>query len=160
DPYKLQDSRPDGKTQIAFSNSLRYFFIKADGALQSDYRYYRDDFGIRSHTLDLSWFQNVTRSFKIVPMLRYYSQSAADFYTNIDDFLKPLSESQSSDYRLSAFGAVSGGLSFVTDFGGWSATLTAERYVANEKYSAFTVAQPSPGLVQFTRLSLGVNYAF
>ena len=99
DPYKLQDSRPDEKTQIAFSNSLRYFFIKADGALQSDYRYYRDDFGIRSHTLDLSWFQNVTRSFKIVPMLRYYSQSAADFYTNIDDFLKPLSESQSSDYR-------------------------------------------------------------
>ena len=29
-------------------------------------------------------------------MLRYYSQSAADFYTNIDDFLKPLSESQSA----------------------------------------------------------------
>ncbi|MEE3086329.1 MAG: DUF3570 domain-containing protein [Pseudomonadota bacterium] len=160
DPYKLQDSRPDGKTQIAFANSLRYFFIEADGALQSDYRYYRDDFGVRSHTLDLSWFQNVTRSLKIVPMLRYYSQTAADFYTNIDDFLKPLSVSQSSDYRLSAFGAVSGGLSVVADFGGWSATLTAERYVANEKYSAFTVDQPSPGLVQFTRLSLGVNYSF
>ena len=93
-------------------------------------------------------------------MLRYYSQTAADFYTNIDDFLKPLSESQSSDYRLSAFGAASGGLSVVADFGGWSATLTAERYVANEKYSAFTVDQPSPGLVQFTRLSLGVNYSF
>ena len=28
DPYKLQDSRPDEKTQIAFSNSLRYFFIR------------------------------------------------------------------------------------------------------------------------------------
>ena len=41
-----------------------------------------------------------------------------------------------------------------------SATLTAERYVANEKYSAFAVAQTSPGLVQFTRLSLGVDYAF
>ena len=80
----FQDSRPDGKTQIAFANSLRYFFIEADGALQSDYRYYRDDFGVRSHTLDLSWFQNVTRSLKIVPMLRYYSQTAADFYTNIE----------------------------------------------------------------------------
>ena len=160
DPYKLQDSRPDNKTQVAFSNSLRYYFIDANGALQGDYRYYRDDFGIHSHTLDLSWFQNVTNSLKIVPMLRYYSQSPADFYSNIDDFLKPLSENQSSDYRLSAFGAISGGLSFVANFGGWIATLTAERYVANEKYSAFTVDQPSPGLVQFTRLSLGVSYEF
>lgn len=160
DPYKLQDSRPNNKNQIAFSNSLRYYFIDMEGALQGEYRYYRDDFGINSHTLDVSWFQNVTKSLKIVPMLRYYTQSAADFYTNIDDFLKPLSENQSSDYRLSAFGAVSGGLSFVADFGGWAATLTAERYVANEKYSSFAVNQPSPGLVQFTRLSLGVNYTF
>ena len=160
DPYKLQDSRPNNKNQIAFSNSLRYYLIDMEGALQGEYRYYRDDFGINSHTLDVSWFQNVTKSLKIVPMLRYYTQSAADFYTNIDDFLKPLSENQSSDYRLSAFGAVSGGLSFVADFGGWAATLTAERYVANEKYSSFAVNQPSPGLVQFTRLSLGVNYTF
>ncbi|MBK50921.1 MAG: hypothetical protein CMQ45_00865 [Gammaproteobacteria bacterium] len=160
DPYKLQDSRPNNKNQIAFSNSLRYYFIDMEGALQGEYRYYRDDFGINSHTLDVSWFQNVTKSLKIVPMLRYYTQSAADFYTNIDDFLKPLSENQSSDYRLSAFGAVSGGLSFVADFGGWAATLTAERYVANAKYSSFAVNQPSPGLVQFTRLSLGVNYTF
>lgn len=160
DPYKLQDSRPDNKTQIAFSNSLRYFFIEADGALQANYRYYHDDFGISSHTLDLSWFQNINRSFQVAPMLRYYSQSAADFYTNIDDFLKPLTEYQSSDYRLSAFGAFSGGINLIADFGDWTATLTAERYVANEKYSAYAVNQPSPALVQFVRLSLGVDYSF
>lgn len=160
DPYKLQDSRPDNKTQIAFSNSLRYFFIEADGALQANYRYYHDDFGISSHTLDLSWFQNINRSFQVAPMLRYYSQSAADFYTNIDDFLKPLTQHQSSDYRLSAFGAFSGGINLIADFGDWTATLTAERYVANEKYSAYAVNQPSPALVQFVRLSLGVDYSF
>ena len=160
DPYKLQDARPDNKTQIAFSNSLRYFFIEADGALQANYRYYRDDFGISSHTLDLSWFQNINRSFQVAPMLRYYSQSAADFYTNIDDFTKPLTEPQSSDYRLSAFGAFSGGINLIADFGDWTATLTAERYVANEKYSVYAVNQPSPALVQFVRLSLGVDYSF
>lgn len=160
DPYKLQDARPDNKTQIAFSNSLRYFFIEADGALQANYRYYHDDFGISSHTLDLSWFQNINRSFQVAPMLRYYSQSAADFYTNIDDFTKPLTEPQSSDYRLSAFGAFSGGINLIADFGDWTATLTAERYVANEKYSVYAVNQPSLALVQFVRLSLGVDYSF
>ncbi len=160
DPYKLQDARHDNKTQIAFSNSLRYFFIEADGALQANYRYYHDDFGISSHTLDLSWFQNINRSFQVAPMLRYYSQSAADFYTNIDDFTKPLTEPQSSDYRLSAFGAFSGGINLIADFGDWTATFTAERYVANEKYSVYAVNQPSPALVQFVRLSLGVDYSF
>jgi hypothetical protein len=160
DPYKLQDARPDNKTQIALSNSLRYFFIEADGALQANYRYYRDDFGISSHTLDLSWFQNINRTFQIAPVLRYYSQSAADFYTNIDDFTKPLTEPQSSDYRLSAFGAFSGGINLIADFGDWTTTFTAERYVANEKYSVYAVNQPSPALVQFVRLSLGVDYSF
>ena len=160
DPYKLQDARPDNKTQIALSNSLRYFFIEADGALQANYRYYREDFGISSHTLDLSWFQNINRTFQIAPVLRYYSQSAADFYTNIDDFTKPLTEPQSSDYRLSAFGAFSGGINLIADFGDWTTTFTAERYVANEKYSVYAVNQPSPALVQFVRLSLGVDYSF
>ena len=160
DPYKLQDARPDNKTQIALSNSLRYFFIEADGALQANYRYYHDDFGISSHTLDLSWFQNINRSFQVAPMLRYYSQSAAEFYTNIDDFTKPLTEPQSSDYRLSAFGAFSGGINLIADFGDWTTTFTAERYVANEKYSVYAVNQPSPALVQFVRLSLGVDYSF
>lgn len=160
DPYKLQDARPDNKTQIALSNSLRYFFIEADGALQANYRYYRDDFGISSHTLDLSWFQNINRTFQIAPVLRYYSQSAAEFYTNIDDFTKPLTEPQSSDYRLSAFGAFSGGINLIADFGDWTTTFTAERYVANEKYSVYAVNQPSPALVQFVRLSLGVDYSF
>ncbi len=160
DPYKLRDTRPGSKTQLAFSTSYRRFFIGPNAALHTDYRLYHDDFGISSHTVDLAWHQNIGRDFKIVPMLRYYSQSAADFYTNIDDFLRPIEEYQSSDYRLSAFGAISGGLSFVADLGSWTATLTAERYRANEKYSAYEVTQASPALVQFTRISVGVDYSF
>ena len=160
DPYKLQDSRPDAKTQLVLANSYRRFFIDANAALHADYRLYHDDFGITSHTLDLSWFQNLGRSWQLVPNLRYYTQSSADFYTNIDDFLKPLSEFQSSDYRLSAFGVVSGGLHLIADMGQWKATITAERYVANDKYSGFNVTQASPALVKFTRLSLGIDYSF
>jgi hypothetical protein len=160
DPYKLRDVRPDDKTQIAWSNSYRRFFVSADAALHVNYRYYHDDFGISSHTSDLSWHQNLGRTFQLVPQLRYYSQSAADFFTNVDDFLNPTSEYQSSDYRLSAFGAVSGGFSVIADMGSWKATLTAERYLANDKYSAFDVSQPSTALVKYNRVSLGVDFQF
>ncbi len=160
DPYKLRDIRPDDKTQLAWSNSYRKFFVAANAALHVNYRYYHDDFGISSHTSDLSWHQNLGRTFQLVPQLRYYSQSAADFFTNVDDFLNPTSEYQSSDYRLSAFGAVSGGFSVIADMGSWKATLTAERYLANDKYSAFDVSQPSTALVKYNRVSLGIDFQF
>ena len=160
DPYKLRDSRPDDKTQFALSNSYRRFLVEADASLHINYRYYHDDFGISSHTADLSWHQNLGRRFRAIPSIRYYSQSSADFFTNIDDFLKPLTEYQSSDYRLSAFGAISGGISFVADMGNWKATLTAERYLANEDYSVHSVNQSSTALVKYTRLSLGIDFTF
>jgi hypothetical protein len=160
DPYKLRDIRPDDKTQIAWSNSYRRFFISANAAFHVNYRYYHDDFGISSHTSDVSWHQNLGRTFQLVPQLRYYSQSAADFFTNVDDFLSPISEYQSSDYRLSTFGAVSGGISVIADMQSWKATLTAERYLANDKYSAYEVSQPSTALVKYNRVSLGIDFRF
>lgn len=160
DPYKLRDFRPDEKTQIAWSNSYRRFFVSANAALHVNYRYYHDDFGISSHTSDLSWHQNLGRTFQIVPTLRYYNQSAAEFFTNVDDFLNPISEYQSSDYRLSAFGAVSGGFSVIADMNSWKITLTAERYLANDKYSAYDVSLPSTALVKYNRISLGIDFRF
>jgi hypothetical protein len=160
DPYKLRDFRPDDKTQIAWSNSYRRFFVSANAALHVNYRYYHDDFGISSHTSDLSWQQNLGRTFQIVPTLRYYNQSAAEFFTNVDDFLNPISEYQSSDYRLSAFGAVSGGFSVIADMNSWKVTLTAERYLANDKYSAYDVSLPSTALVKYNRISLGIDFRF
>lgn len=160
DPYKLRDVRPDDKTQISWSNSYRRFFVAANAALHLNHRYYHDDFGISSNTTDVSWHQNIGSSFQVIPIVRYYSQSAADFFTNTDDFLKPPGEYQSSDYRLSAFGAISGGLNFVADLGEWTAILTAERYMANEKYSAYNVSQESTALVKYYRVSLGFEYSF
>ena len=160
DPYKLRDFRPDEKTQIAWSNSYRRFFVSANAALHVNYRYYHDDFGISSHTSDLSWHQNLGRTFQIVPTLRYYNQSAAEFFTNVDDFLNPISEYQSSDYRLSAFGAVSGGFSVIADMNSWKIKLTAERYLANDKYSAYDVSLPSTALVKYNRISLGIDFRF
>ena len=108
----------------------------------------------------MAWHQNLGDVFRVVPTVRYYSQSAADFFTNLDNFLLPLPEYQSSDYRLSAFGVISGAISLVADLGEWITTLTVERYLANGKYSAFEVNQPSTALVKYFRVSLGIEYSF
>ncbi|MEX2132108.1 MAG: DUF3570 domain-containing protein, partial [Pseudohongiellaceae bacterium] len=160
DPYKLRDVRPGDKMQVAVASSMRKFFVGADAALHVNYRFYHDDFGISSHTLDMAWFQNAESRFQIVPSLRYYTQSAADFYTNVDNFLSPLDQYQSSDSRLSGYGALSGSLSLVTRLDDWTLNLSAERYIAREKYSAYHVRQPGTALVQYFRLSLGVDYSF
>ncbi len=160
DPYKLRDVRPDNKTQVAFSNSYRRFFVGANAAGHINYRYYSDDFGIDSHTVDLSWYQNWGPDIQVVPNVRYYSQSEADFFTNIDDFASPPDQFQSSDYRLAAFGAISGGLSIILDLGDWTAYITGERYVAKEKYASFDVTLPSTALVKYNRLSIGFDVSF
>lgn len=160
DPYKLRDVRPDNKTQLAVTGAWRYFFDGADAALHSDYRYYHDDFGISSHTLSLAWYQNLPNNWQLAPNVRYYSQSAADFYRNTDDFLKPLTQYQSSDYRLSAYGALSGGLTMLARFSNWTVSLTAERYRADHSYASFDVQQTGAALVQYTRLSMGLEFSF
>lgn len=160
DPYKLRDTRPDNKTQIAWSNAYRRYVRWADAAWHINHRFYHDDFGVTSHTADLSWHQNLGDSFQLIPMVRYYTQSAADFFTNVDDFARPETEFQSSDYRLSSFGAISGALTLRASLGDWDATFTAERYLANEKYSAFDVTAPSTALVKYFRVSMGLDYSF
>ncbi|MBT8145763.1 MAG: DUF3570 domain-containing protein [Gammaproteobacteria bacterium] len=160
DPYKLRDVRPEQRTQLALTNSYRQFFVAADAALHINYRYYHDDFGISSHTLDAGWYQNLGDSIQLIPHLRYYSQSAADFYSNVDNFLLPVTEYQSSDYGLSSYGAISGGVNLVASLGDWLVSLNTERYIANEKYSAYDVKQPGAGLVRYLRISLGVEYSF
>jgi hypothetical protein len=160
DPYKLRDVRPEQRTQLALSNSYRRFFVAADAALHINYRYYHDDFGVSSHTLDSAWYQNLGNSLQLIPHLRYYSQSAADFYSNVDNFALPVTELQSSDYRLSSYGAISGGINLVATVGDWLISLNTERYIANEKYSAYDVTLPGAGLVKYYRISLGVDYTF
>ena len=160
DPYKLRDVRPSNKTQVAITNSYRHFFRESNSAFHVNYRYYHDDFGISSHTIDGSWHQTVGGSIRIVPNVRYYTQSAANFFTNIDDFTKPISEYQSSDYRLSAFGALSGGVNVVFSYGQWSAILSAERYVASNNFAGYSVNRPSTALVKFNRFSIGLEYIF
>jgi len=118
DPYKLTftffptgipilapDRRPDHRDTLAWLTRYRAHFPAAKGTLQADYRFYRDDWGIRAHTLEVGWQQSITERWALRPALRYYIQEAADFYS--PTVPRPLPALQSSDQRLASFGGVS-----------------------------------------------------
>ncbi len=115
DPYKLvssggsafADRRPDSRTQLAWLTRYRRHFEKVHGSLHADYQFYWDTWAVTAHTLELGWHQELFDLLTITPSVRYYTQDAADFYAPYYAPGLPAGQSASSDYRLSAYGAVS-----------------------------------------------------
>jgi hypothetical protein len=118
DPYKLLDSRPEARKQAAGLVRWNHHFEGDGSTLRSGYRYYRDSYGIKAHTVQLDWAKPLSDDLMLTPLLRYYSQNAARFYTQpefdssgqiVIPTVAPAGLS-SGDQRLSAFGAVTVGL--------------------------------------------------
>lgn len=156
DPYKYRDRRPDKRKEWAFSTGYRRFFEEQNAALHVDYRYFDDDWDVASHTIDIAWHQNIGQHLKLMPFIRYYSQDEAKFFANEvnqDD------RYFADDYRLSAFGAFSYGLRVSRGFGNWSVNVDAERYQTDESWGVYS-GEESPGLVDFWRYGIGLDYTF
>ena len=156
DPYKFNDARPDTRKEWAFSAGYRHFFTGPDAALHADYRYFDDDWGIASHTVDLAWYQNLGSRTQLIPFLRYYTQDEADFFSNEVNFTDRY---RSDDYRLSAYGAITTGLRVSHTIGDWNINATGERYTTSEDWGIFS-GDESPALVKYWRYSIGFNYTF
>ncbi len=166
DPYKLFDHRPDTRKQAAALLRWNHHFGSLGSTLRSGYRYYRDTFNIRAHTVDLAWVQPVTPLFSLTPSVRYYSQSAARFYydpvADIVVYPGPVGTPtySSPDQRLSAFGAITVGLKAELQLGRWATDLKIEQY---EQRSSWRTGGPgSPGIdpLHATMLQLGVSTNF
>jgi len=111
----FREVRPDKRDQWSVTGGVNQYFSSLKGALHARYRYQWDDWAIRSHTLDLAWYQQLSFGLMIEPYIRYYSQTAADFYAPY--FLAPRADGYySSDYRLSGFGKLSGGITITKQF--------------------------------------------
>ena len=156
DPYKKNDKRPNERNEWAVSAGYRQYFFWPDGALHADYRYFDDDWGVASHTLNLAWHQNLWRDTQLIPFVRYYSQGEADFFANIADTEKRY---YSEDYRLSSFGAVTVGLRVRQQIGNWAISAVGERYETDESWGVYSGAE-SPALVNYWRYSFGLDYVF
>ena len=129
DPYKAVDIRPDHREQFAWLTRWNHYLPSLDATSRVSARYYRDSFGIRAITLGLEWVQQAG-PWAVTPSLRYYAQSAADFYHGPPfpvgfAFGKPYS----ADQRLSAFGAITSGVKLSRSFAdGWHTDFKTEFY--------------------------------
>jgi hypothetical protein len=120
DPYKALDLRPRSREQWAIL--LRYIqsIPEWKSALHTDYRYYWDTWDITSHMVEASLYHPLSESWIIVPILRFYSQSAASFFHSEYPPLD-FDSLYTADQRMAAFGAITTGVKLIKDFGeGWS----------------------------------------
>ena len=160
-PY-VYEKRPDSRQK----NTM---FFKAVHHLEEDvvnfsYRYYSDDWGIKSHTLDLKYRHELIDSY-LQPHVRYYSQSAADFYTHnlvlgtdIDVAGNVLVDYASHDYRLAESNTITLGLKYGMPVGDDSEfSVRGELITQSVNDGAVPAGQETPDL---SAIMLQVNYSF
>lgn len=165
DPYKRifvdgqfrNDARPDERAQSAWLLRYRRAFSALDAALHLDYRFAWDSWGLHSHTIDAAWYQDLGHGWRIVPNLRYYTQSRARFYAPYVRDADP--RYASSDYRLAAYGALSGGVNLRKRWGKWELSFGFDRYRSDADWG-LSGSDDAPGLVSFTRMFAGFDYRF
>lgn len=105
----IYESRPGSRTKQNIFTLSKYHFNQS--ILDLSYRFTTDDWGINSHTIDSKLRFNLSETSYITPHIRYYQQSAADFY-------KPFitesvaNEFMSADYRIGQMTATTLGLKY------------------------------------------------
>jgi len=132
DVKAFMEQRPNERNQWTMGARYVQYVNPLDAAAHFDYQFFQDDWGINAHTFQLDWLQPVGDSWTVTPKVRYYSQDAADFFSpyliSKQAFQKVVYDPDtgvistipydpgklpayfSSDYRLSAYGALSGGV--------------------------------------------------
>ena len=129
DPYKTLDNRPSTRDAWSLMNRYNLFFPELEASLHVDYRFFIDSWGIKSHMLEVAWYQPFGNNWMVRPSVRYYSQSAAQFYEG--DF-PPQEPNQffSADQRMGNFGSIGGGLKLIRELGrGFSADISFESFL-------------------------------
>jgi hypothetical protein len=106
----VYENRPDSRSKQSLFWKFKYHLV-AD-VVDLSYRFLWDDWGINSHTLDLHYRWQPRRRWYLEPHVRFYTQSAADFYVPNVFSLSPLPAFASADYRLADFDAWTVGLNY------------------------------------------------
>ena len=130
--YTVPENRPLERNKGSLFLGLNRNFEDLNGAVEVSYRYYHDSYGINSHTLSVLWLQKLGDQVTLQPFIRYYRQTAADFYyvdldkSGIVTSYGPLGETgtgrapfYSSDYRLSYLRTVDAGVKVVWQVKRW-----------------------------------------
>lgn len=101
---------PDRRLKVPLGVQLNVF-IGDRLILRNYYRYYWDDFGIVSHTLNVESAIRLTPLFSVTGILRLYTQTGSDFFKPYENH-DPNEKFYTSDYDLSDFSSIKPGVSF------------------------------------------------
>jgi hypothetical protein len=104
------EKRPDTRAKQSLFAEWRHAFDRDSMAVS--YRIMDDDWGITSHTLETRYRWNIDEDSYLEPHLRYYTQSAADFYRTALFAGEPLPEFASADHRLADMDAWTAGVKY------------------------------------------------
>lgn len=136
----IYESRPDSHTKTGFYWDTKHHF-SWDDTIDLSYRFMTDDWGIDSHTVDLHYVWNITEKLYAEPHLRFYQQTAADFYRHsILDGESVVTDDEyvSADYRLAEFDATTLGFKV-----GYKMANNSEFNVRLESYEQKGDTQPA-----------------
>lgn len=123
----LYESRPDSRLKHALYGQVRRYF--GGHTVDLSYRYFRDDWGITAHTVDLFYRLPFGATKSLQPRIRWYHQGEADFYRAFLVDGNSLPRYASADYRLAKFDALTLGLAYAFSLGAGShVTIGAEYY--------------------------------
>ena len=90
-------------TRIKIPLGLRYnYFFSENITLRSYYRFYKDDWGVNSHTISLELPMKFLENLTFYPSYRFYTQVKSDYFEAYDQHLSS-SIFYTSDYDLSSF---------------------------------------------------------
>lgn len=109
------ESRPGSRNKHALYGELRRYL--GGHTIDLSYRYFWDDWGVTSHTIDLHYRLPLKSGHALQPHVRLYSQSAADFYRPYLLDGSSIPTHASADYRLAKFSAVTLGLQYLLPVG-------------------------------------------
>jgi len=107
-PYVIQNGEfigfenyPENRTGHAFAiKGLKY--IDDENVMNFSYRYYTDDWDIKSHTIGAEWLHDINDNWMVGARVRYYTQTGSNFAKPIGGYT-PTDKYVASDYRMSAF---------------------------------------------------------
>lgn len=162
---QITEQRPDARKRKSVQADSVYHF--ESNILYLSYRRYWDDWGVRSHTIDAKYRLPLGESRFVEPHIRFYTQTAADFYRF--GFIEgaPLPQYATSDYRMNALQSVT--LGATVGFAPGGRRSTSDWTVRAEYIGQFGNSSP-PGTVGVQTqidlfptvnvFSLAVNYRF
>ncbi len=106
----LFEQRPDSRDKRSLYGLLKHDF--GGNVIDASYRVMTDDWGVDSQTVEMHYRWNFRSEKYFEPHLRFYKQTAADFYHTVLPAGGSLPIYASADYRLGDFDAVTLGFKY------------------------------------------------